>query len=397
MPGPFMRGLQALVVAAALLVLAAGSAQALGPAQLALVVNTADPDSVATAAYYRMRRGIPDANVIEVAFPHEGGAMSREAFAQLHAEVRRRLPRGIEALALAWTRPWRAGCMGITAAFAFGHDEAFCSQACGRTRASGYFDGGTGAPRPLPAMLLAGTSPEQVRQLIDRGVASDFSYPRGTLYLVRTTDAPRNVRSTVYAEVARRVPALRVREIAGAEAGSLTDVAGYFTGAVRVTGLDTLRFAPGAPADHLTSFGGQLLDNPQQMSVLEWLQAGATGSYGTVVEPCNHLQKFPHPGVLMAHYADGDTLIEAYWKSVAWPGEGVFVGEPLARPWGTRTFRDAQGWWVEAHSAFGRRVRVEAAERAGAPFRLAGVLQLPVGMVRLRLDVPEDTAAVRVR
>ena len=26
-------------------------------------------------------------------------------------------------------------------------------------------------------------------------------------------------------------------------------------------------------------------------------------------------------------------MIEAYWKSVAWPGEGVFVGEPLARPW----------------------------------------------------------------
>jgi xylose isomerase len=27
-------------------------------------------------------------------------------------------------------------------------------------------------------------------------------------------------------------------------------------------------------------------------------------------------------------------LIEAYWKSVAWPGQGLFVGEPLARPWG---------------------------------------------------------------
>jgi len=31
-------------------------------------------------------------------------------------------------------------------------------------------------------------------------------------------------------------------------------------------------------------------------------------------------------------YLDGETLLEAYWKSVAWPGQGVFIGEPLAAP-----------------------------------------------------------------
>ena len=25
-------------------------------------------------------------------------------------------------------------------------------------------------------------------------------------------------------------------------------------------------------------------------------------------------------------------LVESYWKSVAWPGQGVFIGEPLATP-----------------------------------------------------------------
>ncbi len=68
------------------------------------------------------------------------------------------------------------------------------------------------------------------------------------------------------------------------------------------------------------------------MSALRWLEAGATGSYGAVVEPCNFPQKFPHPTVLMQHYLNGDTLIEAYWKSVAWPGQGIFIGEPLAKP-----------------------------------------------------------------
>ncbi len=36
----------------------------------------------------------------------------------------------------------------------------------------------------------------------------------------------------------------------------------------------------------------------------------------------------------MSHYLNGDTLIEAYWKSVLMPGQGIFIGEPLARPFG---------------------------------------------------------------
>jgi uncharacterized protein (TIGR03790 family) len=72
------------------------------------------------------------------------------------------------------------------------------------------------------------------------------------------------------------------------------------------------------------------------MSALRWLEAGATGSYGTVVEPCNFLAKFPNPSLLLTYYRRGDTLIEAYWRSVAMPGQGVFIGEPLARPWPAR-------------------------------------------------------------
>ena len=67
--------------------------------------------------------------------------------------------------------------------------------------------------------------------------------------------------------------------------------------------------------------------------MLAWIASGATASYGTVSEPCNHLQKFPHPQVLLLHYLQGSTAIEAYWKSVAWPQQGLFVGEPLAAPY----------------------------------------------------------------
>jgi len=36
--------------------------------------------------------------------------------------------------------------------------------------------------------------------------------------------------------------------------------------------------------------------------------------------------------VLLLYYLAGSTALEAYWKSVAWPQQGVFVGEPLAAP-----------------------------------------------------------------
>jgi uncharacterized protein (TIGR03790 family) len=107
------------------------------------------------------------------------------------------------------------------------------------------------------------------------------------------------------------------------------DVLFYFIGAKIVPDLATDHFVPGAVGDHLTSTGGNLLGF-SQMSSLRWLEAGATGSYGTVVEPCNITAKFPNVGLLMRRYLAGETLIEAYWKSVAMPGQGIFIGEPLA-------------------------------------------------------------------
>jgi uncharacterized protein (TIGR03790 family) len=82
------------------------------------------------------------------------------------------------------------------------------------------------------------------------------------------------------------------------------------------------------------SVGIKLLSGPARVSRYSRIKAGATGRYGTVTEPCNFPQKFPHCGIMMAHYLAGDTLIEVYWKSVAWIGQGIFSGEPLARPYG---------------------------------------------------------------
>src|SRR5271154_620227 len=107
----------------------------------------------------------------------------------------------------------------------------------------------------------------------------------------------------------------------------------------RVPAINTNQYVPGALADHLTSFGGDLLA-ASQLSILDWIGAGATAtaSYGTVTEPTANPSKFPQPLVLVSQYFYENAALEAYNKSVLVPYQGVFVGEPLARPFGTEAY-----------------------------------------------------------
>lgn len=312
----------------------------LGPENLAVIVNTADPLSIRVAEYYKKRRRIPENNIIRVKFSAGISTLTRQEFERVKAEVDHATPAHVQAYALAWTKPFRVGCMSITTAFAAGFNPAFCAsiRPCGPTRPSPYFNSASRRPHDdhglRPAMLLAGESFKQVKKLIDRGVAADAGFPRATGYLLSTSDKARNVRAATYADIIPQYShgPLNLQLIKADFIRHRKRVLFYFTGVKQVQALDTIRFLPGAIADHLTSGGGQLTGSGDQMSSLRWLEAGATGSYGAVVEPCNFPAKFPHPGIVIQRYLGGETLIESYWKSEAWPGEGLFIGEPLAAP-----------------------------------------------------------------
>jgi uncharacterized protein (TIGR03790 family) len=319
----------------------------LDPADLAVIVNDNDPQSQKIAEYYQQHRNIPQGNLIHVRFRPEAGIMTRSEFARIKAEVDKKTPKSVQAFALTWATPYRVDCMSITSAFAFGFNEAFCSHQCSPTQASPYFNSASTAPYAdfniRPTMALAGLDFNSVKALIDRGIEADGSYPPGTGYLISTSDKARNVRAGVYPRMIQEFSNLIELKLIEADfIKDKNDVLFYFTGLVNIPGLDTLKVRPGAIADHLTSAGGQLTDSGQ-MSSLRWLEAGATGSYGTVVEPCNHLAKFPDPEVVMYWYLAGSSLIEAYWKSVQWPGEGIFIGEPLAKPYGGFSVRPDDG------------------------------------------------------
>lgn len=311
-------------------------------ADLGLVINTADPYSLAVGAYYAQRRGIPEQHIVRVSLPLRNTLSVAELDA-LAEQLRSSLPPEVQALALAWARPYAVECNAITAALTLGFQPELCKQTCAPSAPSPIFN--TGSHQPFtdlglrPSMLLAARSVEAAKALIERGIRSDQQLgkrgaPDTVALFVRTQDAPRNVRAVLYPP-SGRFQALGLHiENTTEPAPALARVVLIQTGLARVDNPAAIHWVAGALADHLTSFGGQLFDSHDQMTALDWLEAGATASYGTVSEPCNHLQKFPHPQVLLLNYLQGSTAIEAYWRSVAWPAQGLFVGEPLAAPFG---------------------------------------------------------------
>jgi len=305
--------------------------------QIAIVINTQDADSRLVANYYQKKRGIPKENLIEVSMPAGKNSISEKKFDEIYQQIKKQTPGTVQYYALAWSKPFKVACMSMTSAVAFGFDKAHCAKGCKPTRLSGYYNSYTELPNDdlniRPAMMLAGSSVAQVKAIIDRGVASDWTQPEATAYLMSTTDKARNRRSWRYPVIKNILSErINVELIKGDVLKDKNDVMFYFTGLKHVKAIDSNLYLPGAIADHLTSSGGNLFGT-RQMSILRWLDAGATASYGTVVEPCAFTQKFPNPGIVIERYLDGESLIEAYWKSVAWPGQGVFVGEPMAAPY----------------------------------------------------------------
>ncbi|MFL6632714.1 MAG: TIGR03790 family protein [Massilia sp.] len=307
---------------------------------MAIVINDAEPNSVKVGEYYRKRRGIPAANVVHVRIPGKPHEISPSRFAALKEEIDAHLRPEVQAVLMVWTAPYKVACNSITGAYSLGFDPDQCIRTCVPGRPSPYFNSSSARPytdlNVRISMLLPTESVEEAKALIDRGAGAGFRIVPATAYFLATSEKARNSRAPFFPPAGRiAARKLTTKPMQADVLEGAQDVMLYETGMAEVDKLDTLHFLPGALADHLTSLGGDLLGD-EQMSSLRWLEAGATASYGTVSEPCNHWQKFPNPAVLLRHYVQGNSAIEAYWKSVAWPIQGLFIGEPLAAPYRKR-------------------------------------------------------------
>lgn len=387
------------------------------PSELAVIVAQGDPVSEAIGAYYQSARGIPSANVIRVAFPTGSENISAAQFTTLKAQIDALLPANVQATLLTWTKPFRVqgACgMSITSAFAFGYADKYCNS-ISNTGVNPYFDSNSTYPWQdhgiRPSMMLGASTLEAAATLINRGIQSEATYPSGDGYLIRTNDVNRS--TPRYGDFSRQ-PALwsfngglTLTYIDNSASTTSNYIQGksqvlfYFTGLTSVPALTTNTYAPGAIGDHLTSFGGILTTTSGQMPSTAWLDAGTTGSYGTVVEPYAVADKFPKASVVIDQYFRGATLIEAYWKSVRQPGQGLFLGEPLARPFPDQPSSTIESGQYVINTRNLRRdsiYRIQALSSADGKWGSVATLQTTTpGQHEYRAPVASDpSAAVRL-
>jgi len=181
-----------------------------------------------------------------------------------------------------------------------------------------------------------GNTPEQLIEMINRSVAVDGTRPPGTFYYMNNPGDPaRNVRQPGYGSAVTSLVnrGFAAQQLAGILPTNRTDCLGIMTGTTNPP-FDSANIAlrPGSFCDHLTSFAGNF-SGTGQTPMSEWIARGASGTAGTVYEPCNYLIKFPSPR-LHVWYAQGLSLGESYFRSLAAvPFQNLFIGDPLTRPW----------------------------------------------------------------
>jgi uncharacterized protein (TIGR03790 family) len=381
------------------------------PSEIAVLINDNDPQSVDVARYYQQKRHIPDQNMIHLNFDQDklypgftvNNGLDPKEFALLKAHVDEAEGPQIQAQVVTWSKPFRIASFNyyptnysITSALTFGIDPGYVGiPSCNPMPNNPYYNSTSSAPytdfRIRPTMMLAGVNADSVKATIDKGAAADASFPRGIGWFVRTADAVRSdprfadFKSTV--ESWNRPGALAMNYADYSRGGSAAvtrrqNILFYQTGAVNVPAVKTNTYVPGALADHLTSSGGDLFGNSAidngQMSILRWLEAGVTASYGTETEPCARPQKFPQASVLVKNYFLGDTAVEAYLKSVLWPAQGVLVGDPLARPFGTKaTLKNGTLTVTTTSLEPGVTYALSSAPTRAGPFTQVGTASVP--------------------
>lgn len=366
----------AALAAAAFLPLAAS---ALGPHEVALVVNDASVESVLLAQVYARVRAVPDCNVVRVTVPpaEDGSvpvAMTRAAFEKnVYGPVKAELEkRGLSPQILAWVYscgfPARVAATEAGLAAPGTKDLSITGATFVRCEwpddrdverglyASPLFAGPdnpdeTPVPAvafdqsrnslledmPLPAAMLAWTGPhgitlDQAIAAVERSAAGDCAKPSGTVWFAKSGDIRSTCRDWQFDAAAAAVSAHE-----GAKAVVATNpppaTAGRLLGCM--AGAAEIRvpkkFAAGSFAEHLTSFAATF-DKPTQTKAVKWLRGGAGFASGTVAEPYALWQKFPNAWIF-PRMLDGLTAAEAFYASVRCPLQQLPLGDPLAKPW----------------------------------------------------------------
>ena len=385
---PFCAFCRVLFCALGLISLTAGQVQAgASPENALVIIDPADPEALYLGNSYIHARQIPTCNVLylEQEADHYADLVNHQLEGLLGTLANRGTLDQIDHIVLITPRVYRVEaeglvsdpeCLGVShfslpAVYVLGRqanavlagdaDEGF-----GFTTQSpnGYFseqlpavgfdgairwqDGQPSnsphAPRYFLATLLGytgprGNTPGELVAMIERSVAADGLNPAGTFYYMKTTDTARSEpRDPFFADAIAALASLggQAVQLEAVLPEGRHDCLAVMTGWAnpQVANAD-LTLLAGSFADHLTSWAATF-DKTAQTKVSAWIAKGASGSHGTVEEPCADGGKFPHP-MMHAFYFDGLPLAEAAFRSLrSIPFQSLIYGDPMTQPFAQR-------------------------------------------------------------
>lgn len=410
----------------------AASALAAGRGDHALlVVDPTDPESMYVANYYRAAREIPDVNFLYVDpdatdYPEFAAVQAPALLGRLYqAGIRDRIhfvivpPGGnfyVSAPGLLSDACYTPTRISISSAFGLSMitDAILAGTSATRTnhfsknvfepvrfdsnlryRFGEVSDAANAEQYFVGAMLgytgNLGNTLAEVLDVIDRSVAVDGTQPVGTFYYMQTTDDARSSpRHFTYNNSAAEIVSN------GGQAGKLFadlplglhDCLGVMTG-VASPPIDTADFTllPGAFADHLTSYAGNF-SSSSQVKMSRWISKGASGTSGTVEEPCNYSSKFIHSKFHVG-YHQGMTLGEAHFRHLRSVGfQSLLLGDPLTAPWAQDPSVDLPNPPGTAVSGY---LNLVPTASATAPGAIIETLELVIDGRHLRWAGPSQT------
>lgn len=325
-----------------------------------VVVNQNSSESKDLGNYYCEKRSIPPENVLRISWAGANTSWTATDFTTvlleplLEALTTRNLTNQIEYVLLSMDIPFQTIWSGTnynstTSALFYGlkvdngADAGSLNSYAASEKVFSLAKPDTAPGASFLTTMLTGTSLEAAKQLVDQGVAGDGRFPIQPVILAKSSDPNRNVRSSMFDDTIFDVRILGVSSIIRTNSDSpagLTNMLGYETGLDRYS-VSPGTFVSGSIADSMTSFGGIIFGPNDQTNLLAFINAGASGSYGTVAEPGADVNKFPNPMVYF-YQARGFSLAESYYQSVNQPYLGLTVGEPLSAPFAAK----ASGSWA---------------------------------------------------
>lgn len=336
-----------------------------------VVVNQNSTNSVQLGNYYCEKRGVPPQNLLRINWAGGNVNWTRAEFeSALRIPlttnlVARQLTNQVDYVVLCMDIPYRItnstgsvanNVNATTAALFYGFKDnpadpmQFCSLANATTN---LYAGSEMIFRQMPPLsagsnswltfLLTATNLSKAKALVDLGVVSDASFPTQAVFITKSYDPARNIR---FLQADGAIQNTRLRgnfEVVLTNTYTTSDLGPLlgFQNGVQQFNMYSPPVIPGAMMDNLTSFSGYLFEVSGHTTAMDFINNGATASYGTIVEPCAYPDKFPTP---QNHFyqARGFSIGECYYQSVTNPYQGILVGEPLAAPFAL----PAQGNWV---------------------------------------------------